>query len=164
MLAITLACGGESAPPDRVVNETLAGRLAGIWDVTLRLERPLSLSTDSRSLPRTVAGTMAILEGHSGQHSFEQMNGATHVGVYDVDLGALGFPSMDADIIPAVAAHVVAEPPASGHDSVHMLMNPETPHHFLRLTGTVSGDSIHGAWIAESFLGGGGTFVMLRRR
>ena len=42
-------------------------------------------------------------------------------------------------------------------------MNPETPRHFFRLAATFHGDSVTGTWIAESFVGGGGTFTLRRR-
>ena len=162
-LFLLLACGDSRTPAERGPDEPLAARLAGTWDMKLRLERPLSLATDAGSLPRSVSGTLALLESRSGRHIFEQMDRATHVGVYDIDLGALGFPSMDAGIVPGVAARKVARGSASGEDSIYILMNPETPRHFLRLAATFRGDSVTGTWIAESFLGGGGTFTLRRR-
>ena len=164
-LFLVFGCRGDLAP-QRHVDESLAERLAGTWDLMLQLERPMSLSTDSRRLPLSVRGTVVLLEVRTGQLTFEQMKGATHAGVYEIDLGAMGLPALDAGTIPGVAARRVtngAEAPGGrGHDSVFMVINPESPRHVLRLTGTFEGDSVSGVWVAESFFGGGGRFALRR--
>lgn len=166
-LLVALGCGGDSAQRKAAVDEPAGAGLAGTWEITLRLERPLSLSMDAKSLPRSVTGTVALLEDHDGPHSFEQLHGATHVGVYDADLHSLGLPPRDAGIIPGVAARIVMSatrsPAAGQRDSIYIVINPETPRHSLRLSGTFDGTAASGEWIAESFLGGGGTFTLRRR-
>jgi hypothetical protein len=157
-LVVGLGCGDSAKTP--AVDESVAGRLIGTWDLTLSLDRPLSLSTDAHTLPRSVAGTVAFLEASKEHLSFEGLGAPTHMGVYHVDLGALGFPARDADVVPDLAARVVAAP---RRDSVYILLNPETPRYALRFSGTFDANGASGVWVAESFLGGGGTFVMRRR-
>jgi hypothetical protein len=165
-LLVTLGCGSDSAHSP-AIDESTASRLVGTWDLTLVLERPLSLSTDARTLPRSVDGSVALLEVGAEPLAFEGMSTPTNMGVFHVDLGALGFPSGDAGVIPDLAARVVAIPHGAGaagaRDSVYVVLNPETPRYSVRLSGTFNADAASGVWIAESFLGGGGTFVMRRR-
>ena len=41
-----------------------------------------------------------------------------------------------------------------------MVVNPETPGHMLRLSGVFADDGAKGIWVADSPLGGGGTFTV----
>lgn len=166
LLLLTAGCGGDGSQGKGAMGDAHAAGLSGVWEVTFRLERPLSLGMDAKRLPRNVSGTVALIEDLDGPHSFEQIDKPTHVGVYNVDMDSLGFPPRDNGIIPSVAARIVlgALKSSSGsHDSVYMVFNPETPRHALRLTGTFNGTDGSGEWIAESFLGGGGTFIIRRR-
>lgn len=165
-LIVALGCTSESGEKGRAIDETTAERLVGSWDVTLRLERPLSLSMDARKLPLSVTGVISFLEDRSRGLSFDQMDGPTHIGVYEIALGSLGFPRRESDVIPSLAARTIPNRGAAaslGHDSVYIVINPETPRQLLRLAGTFDSDSVSGVWVAESFLGGGGTFVLRRR-
>jgi hypothetical protein len=164
VLFLAIACGGDGGGRKRVVDDSLGAGLAGTWEITLRLERPLSLSMEANRLPRSVTGTVALLEDHDGPHSFDQIQQPTHVGVFDVDMDALGFPPHDKGVVPGAAARIVASAIGSApRDSVYLVLNPETPDHSLRLSGTFDGTDASGEWIAESFLGGGGTFTLRRR-
>ena len=163
-LAIAGCSNGAARTP--TLDESVAGRLVGTWDISLTLERPLSLSTDERTLPRRVSGTAALLEAGPETMSFEQMQNATHMGVFRIDLSSLGFPGRDAGVIPDVAARIVVTAQRAGAaapDSLYLILNPETPRYSIRLAGTLDATSASGTWIAESFLGGGGAFVMRRR-
>jgi hypothetical protein len=164
-LLAALGCSNGSAHT-QAVDESVAGRLVGTWDITFVLERPLSLSTDARKLPRSVAGTLALLERGTEPLSFEQMSAPTHMGVFHVDIGALGFPPSETGV-PDLVARVVASSQrstaAQERDSVYIVLNPETPRYAVRLSGRFDAHDATGTWIAESFLGGGGTFVMRRR-
>ncbi|MDB4888325.1 MAG: hypothetical protein JWL61_180 [Gemmatimonadetes bacterium] len=163
-LLAVLGCSNGSAHTP-AIDESVAGRLVGTWDITFVLERPLSLSTDTRKLPRSVAGTVALLERGAEPLSFEQMSAPTHMGVFHVDLGALGFPPSDAGV-PDLVARVASSQRGNSmqeRDSVYIVLNPETPRYAVRLSGRFDANDASGTWIAESFLGGGGTFVMRRR-
>ncbi|MEO8333708.1 MAG: hypothetical protein ABI664_01960 [bacterium] len=166
-LLVAVGCNPESSAEHRVVDETVAGRLVGTWDIVLTLDRPLSLSTDTHTLPRTAAGTVALLEVGRDPLSYDQMKAPTHMGVYHIDLGSLDFPPRDDNGMPALVARIVDIPPrgtATGErDSVYMVLNPESSRYALSLAGTFDHANASGTWIAESFLGGGGTFVMRRR-
>jgi hypothetical protein len=165
-LLVVLGCDRGSARTS-AIDESVASRLVGTWNLTLVLERPLSLSTDTKTLPRSVAGTVALLELDGEKLSFEGMSAPTHMGSFRVDLSALGFPPREGGVFPDLVARVVAIPHTGAavnvRDSVYIVLNPESPRYSVRLSGTFNADAATGTWIAESFLGGGGTFVMRRR-
>lgn len=156
-----LACGGDSRN-GKELPEAQSARLAGSWDVTLRLERPLTVSTDVSRLPRTVGGTLTLLPNRDPRVSFDQMHDPTHVGVYEIALDSLGFPRREPGFVPSVAARTVAGTSAD-LDSIHIVMDPETPRRAVHLAGVLQRGEVRGTWVAESFLGGGGTFVLRRR-
>ena len=54
-------CVGDTAPPRRPSTDAGSARLSGMWAITLRLERPASLATDAKRLPRNVEGTVVLL-------------------------------------------------------------------------------------------------------
>jgi hypothetical protein len=90
------------------------------------------------------------------------MNGPTNISIYEIALRSLGFPPLDGDVIPSVAARTLptSGSTASARDSVYMVLNPETPRYALHLPGKIAGDNASGVWVAESFLGGGGRFAL----
>jgi hypothetical protein len=157
LCAVAVAgCRGDSAKPGRVADTTAAGQLVGAWQLTLRLERPLSLSVAGKQLPISVDGSVALLENRAGGLSFDQMSNPTHVGAYTIDLSALGFPPQQAGVVPGAAAQLTRP------DSLFIVLNPEGPSRALRLRGTFDGERANGVWMAEALLGGGGTFTMQR--
>jgi hypothetical protein len=164
-LLVALGCGDTARKP--AIDESVANRLVGTWDLMLVLERPLSLQTDKKSLPSDLPGTMAFLEVGKEAPSFEGMSAPTHLGTYRVDMGSLGFPPREGESVPSLAARVVGLPhhggPMGMRDSVYIVFNPETPRFSVLLSGTFDANAGSGVWSAESFLGGGGTFVMRRR-
>ena len=162
VLSILLACARDTTQQHPATDSSHAEILTGTWDITLRLERPLSLHTTAGGLPRHVTGSLALLEDRYAERSFEAMRNPTHIGVFDIALDSLGLPAWDASLVPGVAAQVV--PSASGRDSVQMVINPETPGHMLRLWGAFAGDDATGIWVAESPLGGGGSFTLRHHR
>jgi hypothetical protein len=169
MLAICAlsACDSRMRGTAAVTDEALAGRVNGVWEMTLRIERPMSLSTEATSLPRNVTGVVALVPIRKFRVSFEAMTDPTFSGVYDLDPGALGLATGDGAHVPGLVARVATRAPrASGNaapDSIHVLLNPETPQHAIRLAGIVSDGAVTGVWVAESPLGGGGTIVWRRR-
>ena len=165
-LVIT-ACSGE--PHDRVsaLDEAPARELVGVWDVTLRLDRPLTLAPIDNGSSREVAGTITLLEDHFGRPSYPQLTVPTHTGAYDVDFRPFGVNvrnSVDAPIVVARTGHDTSGAAAlSLADSVFIVLNPGTSRYAVLLVGRLAGDTIAGIWSAESFLGGGGVFVLRRR-
>ena len=161
-LPILLACAGDTGQQRPATDAAQAAKLTGTWDITLQLNRPLSLRTTGGKLPRHVAGSIALLEDRHAERSFAAMKDPTHIGVYDIALDSLELPPWDVSLVPGLAARVV--PSASGRDSIYIVVNPETPGHMLRLSGVFAGDDVKGMWVAESPLGGGGTFTLRHHR
>lgn len=110
---------------------------------------------------------MNTREDHLWRATYPQMSAPTHAGAYDVDLRAFDFPVRDAGESPVAIARTVhdsSHSPTNAHaDSVYIVLNPGTSRYALMLRGTFAGDSVAGMWSAESFPGGGGTFVFYRR-
>lgn len=158
VLPILLACSGDGRHQRAAIDPSHAGLLTGTWDITLQLERPMSLRTTAAELPHHVTGSVALLEDRQAERSFAAMKDPTHIGVYDIALDSLELPPWDASVVPGLAARVV--PGESGRDSIYIVVNPETPGHMLRLSGVLAADGAKGVWVAESPLGGGGTFTL----
>lgn len=96
-------CVGDTAQPRRPSTDAGSARLSGTWAITLRLERPASLATDAKRLPRNVEGTVMLLEDHDAARSFAEMKDPTYIGVYDIDLDSLELPPWDAYVLPGIA-------------------------------------------------------------
>lgn len=155
-LPILLACTGDARQQRAALDTSHAGELTGTWQITLQLERPMSLRTTAGALPRHISGSVAFLDDRNAERSFEAMKDPTHIGVYDIALDSLELPPWDVSLVPGLAARVV--PGEAGRDSLYIVVNPETPGHMLRLWGVLGNDGAKGSWVAESPLGGGGTF------
>ena len=155
-------CVGDTAQPRRPSTDAGSARLSGTWAITLRLERPASLATDAKRLPRNVEGTVMLLEDHDAARSFAEMKDPTYIGVYDIDLDSLELPPWDAYVLPGIAAH--AGPGRARPDSVFLVINPTMTGHAVRLSGVLEGNQATGTWTADSPLGGGGTFTLRRRK
>ena len=159
-LPILYACDRGYGEHRLVGDDERAAKLSGIWNITLRLERPLSIRAMTGGLPRDVRGRVAFLEHRSTERTLTAMSNPTNVGVYDIALDSLDLPAWDPSLMPGLAARVVRG--VSGHDSISIVVNPETPGHRLKLSGVLAGDAVRGLWLAESPLGGGGTFTLQR--
>jgi hypothetical protein len=168
-LLAVLGCTGDSARRAPAFNQPPGALLAGTWDITLKLEHALSFSMEGRSLPRRASGAVTLLESHDRHVSFEGMRAPTYVGAYDIVFDSLRFPSLDAGVLPGVAARTVSisapSSAASARDSVYLVLDPGTARRTLELRGVVIGDSASGVWTSELLLGGsGGTFTLRRAR
>lgn len=158
---MSTGCTGDGVQRRQPSADAGFARLSGMWDITLRLERPVTLATDARRLPRSVAGTVVLLEDHDAARSFAEMQNPTHIGVYDINLDSLELPSWNSHALPGIAAH--AGPTSMRPDSVFLVLNPELTGHSVRLSGVLEGGQAKGSWTADSPLGGGGTFTLHRR-
>ena len=165
-LVTAVACGDDAVERQHVLEGVPAQHLVGAWDVTLRLERPITIALGQKDLPRTMVGTVMFLQTRYEHLSFPQMGAPTHAGVYDMNFRELGFPSGEAGEIPLVIARTVGDSRALSRaisaESLYIVFNPGTSRYALLLSGRFSGDSIVGTWAVESFLGGGGAFVLRR--
>ena len=172
LLLVALGCQGDSLERRRALEEAPAKQLVGVWDATLWLERPISLTSDAHTPPRSITGTLAFLEDHQGQLPSEDLSDPTHVGVYDIDFSPFGFQPGDAHAAPVAVARTTAQEATgpgrtaldSTRDSVTIVLAPGASRYPCRLTGAFSADSITGVWTAGQALGGGGRFVLRRRR
>jgi hypothetical protein len=157
----SLRCSGDAPQRRHVVDDTSAARLTGTWDITLRLERPMTFSTNPKALPRSVRGTVAFLEDHTAPASLADLDGPTHTGVYDIDLDSLEMPVWNAGGVHGLVAKIGAT--MARPDSLFLVLNPESPGHFMRLSGVLVDGTGSGTWVADSPLGGGGTFTLRRK-
>ena len=159
----TSAClgGGEVSARAPVAS---AETLDGAWDITLRLERPLSFVDDEQPMPRSVKGRISLLDDRYGSQQYRRTGTLAFVGVYDMNVVALGLPAPGIGAIPGVVAQRAHAVQVASADSLFLVMNPEFPRHSLRLSGVISGDTASGIWMAESPLGGGGSFALKRTR
>ncbi len=93
-------------------------------------------------------------------------NGRCVIDGDGINFRELGFPPTEAGAIPLAIARTVGDstaPQATSVDSLYIVFNPGTSRYALLLSGRSNGDSVVGTWTTESFLGGGGTFVLRRR-
>jgi len=172
LLLLALGCQGDSGERRRALEEAPAKHLVGVWDATFWLDRPISLGAAARNPPRSITGLMALVEDHQDQVSSEDLSDPTHVGVYDIDFSSFGFQPGDTHSIPVAVARTTARrtvgpgqtAPGSERDSVTIVLDPGTSRYPCRLTGAFSADSITGVWTAGQALGGGGRFLLTRRR
>ena len=109
VLPILLACSGDGRHQRAAIDPSHAGLLTGTWDITLQLERPMSLRTTAAELPHHVTGSVALLEDRQAERSFAAMKDPTHIGVYDIALDSLELPPWDAGVVPGLAAPLIFE-------------------------------------------------------
>lgn len=160
---LAAACSTRDADRQRALDDLPARHLIGQWNATLLLERPLTLSHPSSPMPSNVSGSITLLEDHYGRITYPQMASPTHAGVYDLDLHALGLPDRGTTDAPVAVARTTRLTGTAAPDSVNIVLNPGGSRYALLLRGRIMGDSIVGTWQAESFLDGGGSFVLHRR-
>jgi hypothetical protein len=165
-MLLVCSCGGGKAEQARDPSAE-ADRLEGTWDLNLRLERAMSLSPTVAPLPFTVRGAVTMMANRRTDISFPSITQPTQIGVFQLALDSLGLARWEDGELPGLAAREM-RPAASAHadqrDSVVILLNPNIPTREIRLIGVFDGDDVRGAWTAESPLGGGGTFLLRRRR
>ena len=162
VMLLASACGEVRSTVQDVPGAT-AAHLSGTWDLSLRVERPMSLSHTPATPPFTVRGTVMLMATSRHDLSFASMRAPTQIGVYELALDSLGLLEWNAGVIPAVAARAVPTSANAGMaDSVFMVLNPGVPEREIRLTGVFTGEDVRGVWTAASPLGGGGSFVLQR--
>ena len=124
----------------------------------------MSLSSTPRALPFTVRGVITMMTNDRPDLSFASLVAPTQIGVYTLPLDSLGLLPRESGEVPTLATRDLGGPASSAasRDSILIVLNPGTPGRMLRLAGVVVDGVVRGAWIAESPLGGGGTFEMHR--
>ena len=139
-LGLMSACGGGGSRRHEA-GQFAARRLDGTWEVSLRLERRMSLAMTPATLPFTVHGTITMMTNDRTDVSFGSMSEPTAIGVYALRLDSLGLPPWQDGEMPELAAR--AHDPARGSgaesDSVLIVLNPAAPARLVRLTGALAG-------------------------
>jgi len=144
---------------DQTVVRRLAGtqqaqQLVGLWDVRLRLDRPLTLHTPSAD---TAHAELTLIPNAWVVGTYPEISAPTNYGTYDGDLSAFGFDPRETGQIPVAIAT------RTGGDSVEVVLAPGRAES-VTLRGRLHGDSVTGTWGASVFhFGCGGRFVMVRR-
>ena len=149
----------DDARRERALDAPTARLLAGMWDATFTLDRPLTVTSDS-TRPRSVTGALAFVEARHVAPVIPQLSGATHDVAYDVDFRPFGFDLRDRGAaLPAVAR-------TGERDSLVIWFGADASLFSLRVQGAFVGDSVSGVWTAETPRAGGagGRFSMHRRQ
>ena len=164
LLVTSAACEARGARRSEVASPPTR-RLDGAWELTMRLDRRMSLSATPATLPFTLRGTVTMMTNENVGASFAPIAAPTAIGVYAIRMDSLGLSSpLDGDV-PTLAARERlqrATPAGATRDSVLIVLNPASPTRLVRFVGALGGAVIRGEWTAESPLGGGGTFEMHR--
>ena len=163
MLLAAVSCRNGTEVTRVPAAQESAVPFAGVWSVTLTLERPITFATGGTALPRVITGSVALLAVNHDHRPLDPRTEATHTGVYDLDVRALGLPARGPDVPPLVVARTVGHAGLRAQrDSIYLEFNPGAPRHVLYLSGVLTAAGADGVWRAASFLGGGGTFRLRR--
>lgn len=130
--------------------------LAHSWEIRLVLEHPGARHAAPRS--RHVQGQLAFVPSPADvRPSWLQARGLDFIGVYDLNLGPIGFDIRHPSDGLLAGARVFAQ------DSVQVRLNPRQEHGGLEFVGRIHGDTISGSWYEVNVGGASGTFLMWRR-
>lgn len=153
-----LAChdGGSSR---KTADTTQATDLAGLWEIRLKLERPVVLVTTTTRMPDEVRGYFAFVRNHARRDRYPAIGTPSYYGSYDVDFAPFGFGPSTKNVPPSALASLYAG------DSVLIALDATDTELAVTLRGAMTGDSLVGGWTASSRrVGGGGVYVMRRVR
>jgi hypothetical protein len=159
-----VACGSRPSE-QRFAVDTPPGRsLVGAWNAKLSLARPYPLEPNDPAATR-ICGTIGFVENHYANVAANPA-GTPQVGVYDLDLSALGLNWLDRNVFPAAVVSAV-RPDATGattaNDTVAIVLNPGSPERII-LLGRYDVRGIDGQWTAQSSRGTAAGSFSLRRR
>lgn len=171
MLALIACAAPGDAPRRLALRSPAAQRLTGSWSVRLALDAGAARAMPAAP-PALARGTLILTADQLGHVATVRLPGATHGGVYEIDVAGLGFVPDVEEPVPVAVARVV--PGRAGGspdgtrvtpDSVFIVLSPAAERLAIYLAGEMRGDSITGRWRAESFSAGGraGTFAMHRQ-
>jgi hypothetical protein len=154
---------------DRILSHADAARLVGAWNVTIVLERPLTILADTSAI-RPVTGSIAFTENRQGDLEVESFGLVTHLGVSDLDLHSFSLPLGHDDrerLVIARTAPIVrvrGTGTSVAKDSVSILIQTADEQLNVILAGILTGDTVVGRWTAEHLRNeAAGRFVMSRR-
>jgi hypothetical protein len=164
LVIVAVACG-EGRSANTSDEDPVAGKLVGAWDATMKVERPYALQFGASEVT-AICGTIGLIENRTRNASAEEVVSAAQIGVYDLPLSQIGLEwNVKAPFPTAIASTRRAgsyRSPASGSDSVRMVLNPGSEERII-LSGRYEPNGIEGTWTAQSARGAAnGTFSMRR--
>jgi hypothetical protein len=162
LLIVLIACS-EGRSANTRGEDPAAGKLVGVWDATLKVGRPYPLQLQPSQVT-TICGTIGLIENGTRSASAEDVASATQLGVYDLPLSQIGLEWNGKAAFPAVTASIAGSAtyasPASGSDSVRIVLNPGSEERII-LSGRYEPGGIQGTWTAQSARGtANGSFSM----
>ena len=164
ILWAVIACG-RGQPERRFALDAQPHRsLVGAWDAKLSLTRPYPLGHGDPAATR-ICGTMGLVENHYATRAELRAGMRPHVGVYDLDLSALGLDWLDDKAFPAALVSE-ARPDRAGAttpDTVAIVLNPGSPERIVLLGQYDDVQEIAGEWTAQSSRGTATGSFSLRR-
>ena len=162
LLIVLVACS-EGRSANISGEDPAAGKLVGVWDATMKVERPYPLQLRPSQVT-AIRGTLGLIENGTRTASAEDAASATQLGVYDLPLSQIGLEWNGTAAFPAATASITGPTtyasPASGSDSVRIVLNPGSEERII-LSGRYEPDGIQGTWTAQSARGSAnGSFSM----
>ena len=128
--------------------------LVGAWDAKLSLTRPYPLEHGDPPAKR-ICGTMGFVENHYVSGSTTEAPMHQQVGVYDLNLRALGLDWLGDKVFPIAVVNAVvgeARPAKTLDDSVAIMLNPGGSERIV-LLGRYDVQGIDGEWTAQPLRG-----------
>jgi hypothetical protein len=147
------ACANGKVEGRSALHAPRGASLVGAWDAELSLTRPYPLEHGDPPA-RRICGTMGFVENHYATGATAKAASHPHVGVYDLDLRALGLDWLGDKAFPiAVVSGVDREArSATMLDSVAITLNPGGSERIV-LLGRYDVQGIDGEWTAQSLRG-----------
>jgi len=154
-----MACGDRSAL-ERQAQAATTQRLIGTWDIRFHLDHPLASGPGFEPAKKDVDGQISFLANRWLTRAYPRMNVPSDYGVFDVDFSPIGFDARRSNETPTAVAGWLSA------DSLEIILGDPESEIAVTMRGNASADSIAGewqVWISRAG-GGGGRFVMVRRK
>jgi hypothetical protein len=159
-----IACGRGPAERRFALDAEPRRSLVGAWDANLSLTRPYPLGHGDPAGTR-ICGTIGFVENHYASRAELPTGVRPHLGVYDLDLPALGLDWLGDNTFPAAVVSEVRPDraaPTTPSDTVAIVLNPGSPERIV-LLGQYDIQGIAGKWTAQSSRGTATGAFSLRR-
>ena len=129
-----VACGSGQAERHFPLDAQSGRSLVGAWDAKLSLIQPYPLEHGDPAATR-ICGTIGFVENHYAKVAAVPA-GYPHVGVYDLDLSALGLDWLDDNVFPSAVMSDVGPtglPARIAPDTIAIVLNPGSPERIVLL-------------------------------
>ena len=152
ILFAVIACGSGHAEKRFALDGRPRRNLVGAWDAKLSLTRPYPLGHRDPAATR-ICGTIGLVESHYATRAELPAGMRPHIGVYDLDLSALGLDWLGENAFPsALVSEVRPDTGPTTPDKVAIVLNPGSPERIV-LLGRYDVQGIAGKWTAQSSRG-----------